>query len=66
MQQLRTLDLKKSPSVSETIDWARALVVLSADQLEPDLVRETLNVLLKYEGDIETATDKVEQLLSAG
>ncbi|MEK9722606.1 MAG: MoxR family ATPase, partial [Rhodospirillaceae bacterium] len=52
---LRDLDLKKLPSISETIDWARALVLLHADALEPALVRETLNVLLKFEDDIAAA-----------
>jgi MoxR-like ATPase len=50
---LRTLDLKKQPSVSETIDWARALVILAADDLGDDIVAQTLNLLLKYEGDLE-------------
>lgn len=56
VQGLRKLDLRKLPSVSETIDWARALVLLHATTLGPDLVRDTLNVLLKYEVDVETAT----------
>ncbi len=61
---LRTLDLKKAPSVSETLDWARALVVLGATELDPSLVDETLNLLLKYQGDIETAAVKTDELLS--
>jgi len=52
VQTLRTLDLRKSPSISETVDWARALILLHAPALEPELVRETLNVLLKFEQDI--------------
>ena len=55
VQQLRALDLKKVPSVSETIDWARVMVLLHASVLEVDLVRDTLNVLLKFEADIEAA-----------
>jgi MoxR-like ATPase len=55
VQQLRTLDLKKSPSVSETIDWARVLLLLHAAALEVDMVHDTLNVLLKFEADIEVA-----------
>ena len=47
--ELRTLDLKKLPSVSETIDWARVLVLLHAPELDHDVVRDTLNVLLKFE-----------------
>ena len=49
------LDLKKVPSVSETIDWARVLMLLHTAALEVDLVRDTLNVLLKFEADIEIA-----------
>ncbi|MDE2514735.1 MAG: MoxR family ATPase [Rhodospirillales bacterium] len=55
VQGLRNLDLRKLPSVSETIDWARALVLLHTTVLGPETVRETLNVLLKYEVDVETA-----------
>jgi MoxR-like ATPase len=54
VQQLRTLDLKKVPSVSETLDWARALLLLHADQLDADLVSETLGVLLKFQDDAAT------------
>lgn len=63
VHHLRTLDLKKLPSVSETIDWARALVLLHATELEPELVRETLNVLLKYEGDMQLAMGQTMDLL---
>lgn len=62
VQQLRTLDLKKLPSVSETIDWAKVLVLLHAPVLEVDLVRETLNVLLKFEADIEIAGKQLATL----
>ncbi len=57
IQQLRKMDLKKLPSVSETIDWAKALMLLHADKLTFDLVRDTLNVFLKFEGDIEMVKD---------
>jgi len=62
VQQLRGLDLKKVPSVSETIDWARVLVLLHASALEVDLVRDTLNVLLKFEADIEIAGKQLATL----
>ena len=55
VQQLRALDLKKLPSVSETIDWAKVLVLMHTSVLEVAVVRETLNVLLKFEADIEAA-----------
>src|SRR5690606_28051300 len=48
---VRSMDLRKTPSVSETLDWARALVLLGARALEPEVVRETLGVLLKHKED---------------
>ena len=53
--RLRGESLRKAPSISETIDWARALVSLGASQLEPELVESTLSVLTKYEEDREKA-----------
>ncbi|MGI9476366.1 MAG: AAA family ATPase [Hyphomicrobiaceae bacterium] len=63
VQALREIDLKKLPSISETIDWARALVLLHADQLNAALVRDTLNVLLKFEEDIAAADRSVNELV---
>lgn len=63
VSKLRELDLKKNPSISETIDWARALVVLAADELGEDVVQQTLSLLLKYEGDIDVARSNVAALL---
>ncbi len=65
VQGLRKLDLKKKPSISETIDWVRALVVLNVDRLDPQLAQDTLNLLLKYEGDITAARGKVTELLTS-
>ena len=62
VQQIRAVDLKKVPSVSETIDWARVMVLLHASVLEVDLVRDTLNVLLKFEADIEAAGKQIAGL----
>lgn len=55
VQSLRKLDLKKLPSISETLDWARALLVLNASSLDPSLLEDSLSVILKYEGDIRKA-----------
>ena len=63
VQRVRELDLKKRPSVSETLDWARALAILNADSLDEKTVTETLNLALKYEGDIERATEKLADLV---
>jgi MoxR-like ATPase len=57
IQQVRDLDLKKAPSVGEAIDWAMTLALLHADILSPDLVRETLNTVLKFQEDIHTVED---------
>ena len=65
VQGLRTLDLRKHPSVAETIDWARTLLLMHADELGADVVRDTLNVLLKHEDDIDTAERNLSALLSA-
>ena len=62
VQQLRALELKKLPSVSETIDWARVLVLLHANMLQSDMVRETLNVLLKFESDIAAAGKLIDSM----
>ncbi len=59
---LRELDLRKRPAISETLDWARTLLLLQADQLDTDLVRRTLNVLLKFQDDVETAAPRVPEL----
>ena len=52
---LRKADLKKPPSIAESLDWARTLLTLGATDLTGDLIRQTLSVLLKYERDIDTA-----------
>jgi MoxR-like ATPase len=63
VHSLRQLDLKKSPAISETIDWARSLLLLHAEQLDEDLVRNTLNILLKFEDDIEATDADIRKLL---
>ncbi|HEY5360171.1 MAG TPA: MoxR family ATPase [Streptosporangiaceae bacterium] len=52
---LRKTDLRKPPSIAESLDWARTLLALGAGELTDDVTRQTLSVLLKYERDIETA-----------
>ncbi|TDI98652.1 MAG: MoxR family ATPase [Deltaproteobacteria bacterium] len=63
IQNVRKLDLKKTPSISETLDWARALIALNADRLEPELVEATMSVILKHQGDIRKAQAELNQLL---
>ena len=57
-------DLKKLPSVSEAIDWARVLVLLQAPELGHEIVKDTLNVLLKYEADIEATLPQVSTFIA--
>ena len=60
--QLRRLDLKKAPSIAETLDWARALVALGIRELDAESVRRTLAVLLKHEDDVRKAEPKLAAL----
>jgi MoxR-like ATPase len=62
VRSLRTLELRKAPSVSETLDWARTLVILGVETIDAAGARDTLHILLKYQGDIERAA---KELLSA-
>lgn len=55
VQQLRHMDLRKVPSISETLDWARALLTLNAKSIDEETMRNTLTVLLKYETDVQRA-----------
>ncbi len=64
IQELRDLDLKKLPAISETIDWARTLLLLHADTLDPQLVRDTLNVILKFQEDIENVDGEITAITS--
>jgi MoxR-like ATPase len=55
VQSIRALDLKKAPSISETIDWARTLLFLGRTEIGPEVLGETLHVLLKYQSDLVKA-----------
>ena len=61
VQGMRRLDLKKNPSVSETIDWAKALVMLNADSIDAPTLENTLTVLLKHESDVQKARRQIQQ-----
>lgn len=63
--ELREMALKKVPAVSETIDWARALLLLNVDNLDHDWIKTTLNLLLKFQDDIEAVEPEIENLLKA-
>lgn len=59
VQGMRRMDLKKNPSVSETIDWAKALVMLNADSIDQQTLETTLTVLLKHESDVQKARRQI-------
>ncbi len=59
VRSIRSFDLKKSPSVSETLDWARTLVLLGIDSIDAEQAKETLHILLKYQTDIAKATKEL-------
>jgi hypothetical protein len=60
---LRELPLRKSPSISETIDWARTLTVLGVDELDAGILADTVNVVLKYERDTQRAVEALPRLV---
>jgi MoxR-like ATPase len=64
MARLRTLGLRKLPSISESIDWARALVLLNAERLDAAVMSETLSLVLKYEGDVRRGQESLVALLT--
>jgi MoxR-like ATPase len=63
VQGIRKLDLKKVPSISETLDWAKALTLLNVGKLDETVVNETLNTILKYEGDVRKAEAELKEYL---
>ena len=62
IQQVRKLEIKKAPSIGETIDWAKVLLLLHIDKLNPEIVRETLSVILKFQEDVATLDSKLEDI----
>ena len=63
IRSLRSLDLRKAPSISEALDWAKALAVLNAESLDRELVEETLMLLLKYDRDVEKAVEALPKIM---
>ena len=64
VNRIRDLDLRKRPCISETLDWAQALMVLQADDLSPDVVSETLSVICKYRADTQLVRDRMDTLFA--
>ena len=63
IRKIRTLGLKKSPSISETLDWAQSLLALQINELTPEVVSETLNIICKYQIDLEKVRKNVDRIL---
>ena len=63
VRQLREMELRKAPSISETIDWARTLAVLGVNELTSDVLSSTLNVVVKYERDLKKAMTAIPHLV---
>jgi MoxR-like ATPase len=59
IQQVRELDLKKPPSIAESIDWARALILLGASDIDGDVFRQTMSVIVKHRTDLDTVAARV-------
>jgi MoxR-like ATPase len=64
IHKIRDLDLKKKPCVSETLDWAQSLIALQIEDLSPEVVRDTLNVILKYQADVHQVKEKLNQIIN--
>jgi MoxR-like ATPase len=63
VQSLRKLDLKKTPGISETLDWVKALTLLNVQNLDSALVDETLDTIVKYEGDVRKAQEELKEYM---
>jgi MoxR-like ATPase len=65
VHQVRELDLKKPPSIAESIDWARALLLLGADDISPTVFRDTMSIIVKHRTDLDTVAERVGVRLGA-
>lgn len=63
IRKIRALDLKKSPSISETLDWAQSLLALQISELTPAVISETLNVICKYQADLEKVRKNLDRVM---
>ena len=64
IRKIREMDLKKKPCVSETLDWAQSLIALQVEELSAEVVIETINVILKYQADVEQVKGKLQQIMN--
>lgn len=63
---VRELDLKKPPSIAEAIDWARTLVLIGADDIDPDVFRDSLSIIIKHRTDLDLVAEKIVPRLGSG
>ena len=63
IRNIRELDLKKKPCISETLDWAQSLLALQVEDLTPEVVTETLSVICKYRADIDLTLNKMDKIM---
>ena len=59
IQELRLLDLKKPPSIAESIDWARALLLLGADDVDRAVLEKTMSIIVKHRTDLDVVTERL-------
>ncbi len=64
IRKIRDLDLKKKPCISETLDWAQSLIALQVEDLTPEVLTDTLNVICKYRTDVGQVAEKMEKILN--
>ena len=65
IQLVRELDLKKPPSIAESIDWARALLLLGADDIDQQTFRDTMSIIVKHRTDLDVVAERVGVKLGA-
>ncbi len=64
IRKIRDLDLKKKPAISETLDWAQSLIALKVEDLSPEVVTQTLNVICKYRADTDQVKNTIEKIMN--
>jgi len=64
IQVIRELDLKKGPSISETLDWAQSLIALQVEDLSPEIVKDTLNTIVKYRADADLVKENIAKVVN--
>jgi MoxR-like ATPase len=66
VHMVRALDLKKPPSIAESIDWARALILLGADDIDQSMLEKTMSIIVKHRTDLDVVAERVGVKLSGG